>query len=85
MKYLPWIISSESTYHIIFNLPDIPLHAGTGLILKIALIIIMTFFFKSLILKYHFTDRNKKKKIPLMTGEEVDMDLSAMEYVKLKI
>lgn len=23
--------------------------------------------------------RNKKKKIPLMTGEEVDMDLSAME------
>ena len=25
--------------------------------------------------------RNKKKKIPLCTGEEVDMDLSAMEYV----
>ena len=24
--------------------------------------------------------RNKKKKIPLCTGEEVDMDLSAMEY-----
>lgn len=23
--------------------------------------------------------RNKKKKIPLMNGEEVDMDLSAME------
>lgn len=23
--------------------------------------------------------RNKKKKIPLVTGEEVDMDLSAME------
>jgi len=23
--------------------------------------------------------RNKKKKIPLLTGEEVDMDLSAME------
>lgn len=23
--------------------------------------------------------RNKKKKIPLMTGEEVDMDLNAME------
>lgn len=27
--------------------------------------------------------RNKKKKIPLCTGEEVDMDLSAMEYVIL--
>lgn len=25
--------------------------------------------------------RNKKKKIPLCTGEEVDMDLSAMELV----
>ena len=25
--------------------------------------------------------RNKKKKIPLCTGEEVDMDLSAMEWV----
>lgn len=25
--------------------------------------------------------RHKKKKIPLMTGEEVDMDLSAMKYV----
>lgn len=24
--------------------------------------------------------RHKKKKIPLLTGEEVDMDLSAMEY-----
>lgn len=26
-----------------------------------------------------FFNRNKKKKIPLMNGEEVDMDLSAME------
>ncbi len=26
--------------------------------------------------------RNKKKKIPLCTGEEVDMDLNAMEYVE---
>lgn len=25
------------------------------------------------------SSRNKKKKIPLMNGEEVDMDLSAME------
>ena len=25
--------------------------------------------------------RNKKKKIPLCTGEEIDMDLSGMEYV----
>lgn len=24
--------------------------------------------------------RNKKKKIPLCTGEEIDMDLSFMEY-----
>lgn len=30
-----------------------------------------------------FNSRNKKKKIPLMTGEEVDMDLSAMEWVHL--
>lgn len=29
--------------------------------------------------------RNKKKKIPLCTGEEVDMDLTAMEYVSLPI
>lgn len=28
-----------------------------------------------------FISRNKKKKIPLCTGEEVDMDLSAMEWV----
>lgn len=26
--------------------------------------------------------RQKKKKIPLCTGEEVDMDLNAMEYVR---
>lgn len=26
-----------------------------------------------------YFSRNKKKKIPLMNGEEVDMDLSAME------
>lgn len=41
--------------------------------------IIFLISFLLIIFPLFFVNRNKKKKIPLMNGEEVDMDLSAME------
>ena len=42
---------------------------------------IVSCFCQHVLIFWTISSRHKKKKIPLMTGEEVDMDLNAMEWV----